>query len=183
MLDRLSDRGLARTEDESEYLLALALFVERYERAHEPVPAATGVEMLAYLIETHGVKQGEVAAGTGLADSTISEILAGKRKMNVKHIEALAQFFKVEPAVFLDESSASSGPVFTTATADRLMPPTRRGRPGPGARDGHHPGPRSGPGPRRTRTGDPGKRTGRRRAGTARISASLHATASRAICR
>ena len=57
----------------------------------------------AYLIETHGVKQGEVAAGTGLADSTVSEILAGKRKMNVKHIEALARFFKVEPAVFLDE--------------------------------------------------------------------------------
>jgi HTH-type transcriptional regulator/antitoxin HigA len=103
MLDRLSDRGPARTEDETEYLLALALFVERYERAHEPIPAATGVEMLAYLIESHGVKQGDVAARTGLADSTISEILAGKRKMNVKHIEALARFFKVEPAVFLDE--------------------------------------------------------------------------------
>ena len=102
MLDRLSDRGPARAEDETEYLLALALFVDRYERAHEPVPTATGVEMLADLIETHGVKQGDVAAGTGLADSTISEILAGKRKMNVKHIEALARFFKVEPAVFLD---------------------------------------------------------------------------------
>jgi HTH-type transcriptional regulator/antitoxin HigA len=103
MLDRLSDLGPARTEDQAEYLLALALFVEKYERAHEPMRAATGVEMLGYLIETHGVKQGDVAAGTGLADSTISEILAGKRKMNVKHIEALARFFKVEPAVFLDE--------------------------------------------------------------------------------
>jgi HTH-type transcriptional regulator/antitoxin HigA len=103
MLDRLSDLGPARTEDETEYLLALALFVEKYERAHEPVPAATGVEMLSYLIETHGVKQGDVAVGTGLTDSTVSEILSGKRKMNVKHIEALARFFKVEPAVFLDD--------------------------------------------------------------------------------
>jgi HTH-type transcriptional regulator / antitoxin HigA len=103
MLDRLSDLGPARTGGETEYLLALAFFVEKYENAHEPMPAATGVEMLGYLIETHGVKQGDVAAGTGLADSTVSEILAGKRKMNVKHIEALARFFKVEPAVFLDE--------------------------------------------------------------------------------
>jgi HTH-type transcriptional regulator / antitoxin HigA len=102
MLDRLSDLGPARMEDETQYLLALALFVERYEKAHEPIPAATGVEMLGYLIETHGVKQGDVAAGTGLADSTISEILSGKRKMNVKHIESLARFFKVAPAVFLN---------------------------------------------------------------------------------
>ena len=103
VLDRLSDLGPARTEDQTEYLLALALFVEKYERAHEPMPAATGVEMLGHLIETYGVKQGEVAAGAGLADSTVSEILAGKRRMNVKHIEALVRFFKVEPAVFLDE--------------------------------------------------------------------------------
>lgn len=103
MLDRLSDLGPARTEDQTEYLLALSMFVEKYERAHEPIPASTGVEMLGYLIETHGVKQGDVAAGTGLADSTISEILAGKRRMNVKHIEALARFFKVERAVFLDD--------------------------------------------------------------------------------
>jgi HTH-type transcriptional regulator/antitoxin HigA len=103
MLDSLSDLGPARTEDETEYLLALALFVEKYEQAHEPASSAAGVEILGYLIETHGVKQGDVAVGTGLADSTVSEILAGKRKMNIKHIEALARFFKVELAVFLDD--------------------------------------------------------------------------------
>ena len=100
-LDRLSDRGSERTPDETEYLLALALFVEKYEREHDPIPRATGVEMLQYLIETHGVMQSEVASATGLSDSTISEILAGKRKLNLKHIEALARFFKVEPAFFL----------------------------------------------------------------------------------
>ena len=102
-LDRLSDLGPGRAPDETEYLLALALFVERYEREHYPIPTASGVEMLQYLIETHNVRQSDVAAGTGLSNSTISEILAGKRKLNLKHIEALARFFKVEPAVFLDE--------------------------------------------------------------------------------
>jgi antitoxin component HigA of HigAB toxin-antitoxin module len=31
-----------------------------------------------------------------------SEILAGKRKLSVKHVEALTRFFKVNAAVFLD---------------------------------------------------------------------------------
>jgi HTH-type transcriptional regulator / antitoxin HigA len=103
MLDRLSDLGPQRTADETEYLLALAVFVEKYEREHEPIPTATGADVLRYLIETHNVKQGDVAFGTGLTDSTVSEVLAGKRKLNVRHIEALARFFKVEPAVFLDD--------------------------------------------------------------------------------
>jgi HTH-type transcriptional regulator/antitoxin HigA len=59
--------------------------------------------MLEYFIETHVITQSDVAAGTGLAESTISEILAGKRKLSLKHIDALARFFKVKAAVFLDE--------------------------------------------------------------------------------
>jgi HTH-type transcriptional regulator / antitoxin HigA len=102
-LDRLSDRGNGRTPDETEYLLALSVFVERYEEEHHPIPSASGVDMLRYLIETHHRTQSDVATGTGLADSSISEILAGKRKLSVKHIQALARFFKVKPEVFLDE--------------------------------------------------------------------------------
>ena len=102
-LDRLSDRGNARTTDETEYLLALSVFVERYEQDHDPMPAAWGVDMLRYLIETHRLTQSDVATGAALADSTMSEILAGKRKLSVKHIESLARFFKVKSAVFLDE--------------------------------------------------------------------------------
>jgi HTH-type transcriptional regulator / antitoxin HigA len=101
-LDRLSDRGNDRTADKTEYLLALAVFVEKYEEEHHPIPPVSGVEMLRYLIETRQKTQREVAAGTGLADSTISEVLTGKRKLSVKRVEALARFFKVKAAVFLD---------------------------------------------------------------------------------
>ena len=101
-IDRLSDRGNSRTADETEYLLALAVFVEKFEEEHHPIPPVPGVDMLRYLIETHQKTQREVAAGTGLADSTISEILAGKRKLSVKQVEALARFFKVKAAVFLE---------------------------------------------------------------------------------
>ncbi len=59
--------------------------------------------MLRYLIETHEKTQSDVATGAGLADSTISEILAGKRKLGMKHVEALARYFKVKAAIFPDD--------------------------------------------------------------------------------
>jgi HTH-type transcriptional regulator/antitoxin HigA len=103
MLDRLSDLGNARTPDETEYLLSLTVFVKKYEDEHHPMPPVCGVDMLRYLLETHNVTQSALALATGLAVSTISEILAGKRKLAVKHIAALAQFFGVKQAVFLDD--------------------------------------------------------------------------------
>ena len=107
MLDRLSDCGSGRTADETEYLLALAVFVEKYEDEHHAIRRVSGIEMLNYLIETHGLTHSELAAGTGLANSTISELLAAKRKLSVKHIELLAHFFKVRPSVFLAAGQAS----------------------------------------------------------------------------
>ena len=103
IVNRLSDRGRHRSPDDTEYLLAMAVFVEKYEQEHYPIPPASGAEMLQYLIETHALTQSNVAAGTGLAESTLSEILAGKRKLSLKHVEALARFFKIKAAVFLDE--------------------------------------------------------------------------------
>jgi antitoxin component HigA of HigAB toxin-antitoxin module len=67
MLDRLSDRGNGRTSDETEYLLALAVFVEKYEEEHHAMPPASGVDMLRHLIETHQKTQSDVAAGRGPA--------------------------------------------------------------------------------------------------------------------
>jgi antitoxin component HigA of HigAB toxin-antitoxin module len=44
----------------------------------------------------------DVASATGVALSTLSSVLGGKRKLNLGHIKALASYFKVEPGVFLD---------------------------------------------------------------------------------
>ena len=42
MLDRLSERGIDRTLDETEYLLALAVFVEKFEQQHRARFIAVG---------------------------------------------------------------------------------------------------------------------------------------------
>jgi HTH-type transcriptional regulator / antitoxin HigA len=99
-LDALSDRE-ALSPEEHDYLLVLAGLVERYEDEHHPIPAVTGVPMLRYLIESRGVPQARVAAGAGLAESALSEILSGKRKLGIKAITALAGFFKVDPGLLI----------------------------------------------------------------------------------
>ncbi len=65
------------------------------------MPTVVSADMLRFLIDSKATTQTEVATETGIAKSTISEILAGKRQMNRKHIEALARHFRVNPAVFM----------------------------------------------------------------------------------
>jgi len=65
------------------------------------MPPVSGADMLRFLIESQETTQAKVAAEAGIAESTLSEILAGKRELNRKHIEALARHFHVSPAVFM----------------------------------------------------------------------------------
>jgi plasmid maintenance system antidote protein VapI len=58
------------------------------------------------LIEAKGAAQAEVARAAGIAESTISEVLAGKRDLTRAQIGRLARYFHVTPAVFsFDEES------------------------------------------------------------------------------
>jgi HTH-type transcriptional regulator/antitoxin HigA len=100
MADALSDRD-SLTPDEHDYLLVLAELIEKYEGEHDPIPAISGVPMLCYLIESKGVAGAKVAAEAGIAESTLSEILAGKRKLGIKHVTRLAGYFKVDPSLFI----------------------------------------------------------------------------------
>jgi len=100
MIDSLIDRGKLN-EDEDDYLDVLGDLVRRYETENHPMPAVSDADMLRHLIEARETTQASVAAETGIAESTISEILAGKRGLSRRHIEALARHFHVSPAVFM----------------------------------------------------------------------------------
>jgi HTH-type transcriptional regulator / antitoxin HigA len=61
------------------------------------------VDMLRHLLEAKEVSQTDVAHATGIAESTISAVLAGKRGLNRHHIGLIARYFNVRPAVFVFE--------------------------------------------------------------------------------
>ncbi len=100
MIDSLIDKE-ALSPEENDYLDVLSVLVEKYETEIHPMPSVTDAEMLRHLIESRETTQSEVSSATGVAESTISELLVGKRKLNRKHIESFAKHFRVNPGVFL----------------------------------------------------------------------------------
>jgi HTH-type transcriptional regulator / antitoxin HigA len=99
MVDELIDHD-KRGADERDYLDVLSDLIERYETDAHLISAAPDAEVLAHLIGAKGVSQADVAREVGVAESTISEVLAGKRKLNRTHIGRLAQYFNVGPTAF-----------------------------------------------------------------------------------
>lgn len=84
----------------------LGALIEAYEEAHHPMPEVTGAEALRYLMDEHGLTQAEMPE-IG-SQGVVSEILRGKRELNVRQIRALAARFGVSPAVFI---TPLSGPL------------------------------------------------------------------------
>jgi HTH-type transcriptional regulator/antitoxin HigA len=82
-----------------EFLDTLGTLIHAYEEKHEPMPATTGAEVLQYLMEEHGLRQSDLPE-VG-SQGVVSEILNGKRELNVRQIRALAQRFGVGTAVFI----------------------------------------------------------------------------------
>jgi HTH-type transcriptional regulator/antitoxin HigA len=57
------------------------------------------MDTLNALMKEHGLKQSELSE-IG-SQGVISEILSGKRQLNVRQIKLLSKRFKVSPAVFI----------------------------------------------------------------------------------
>jgi|LGVF01.1.fsa_nt_gb HTH-type transcriptional regulator/antitoxin HigA len=84
----------------AEYAETLAILIESYEERRFPIKHATGVEVLRFLMEQNGLKQKDLIGALG-SKSTISEILNGRRPLNLNHIRKLAEQFHVKPATFI----------------------------------------------------------------------------------
>jgi HTH-type transcriptional regulator/antitoxin HigA len=95
--------------DESDYLDVLSDLVGKYERVHHPIPDASPAQMLEFFIEDRQTNQRTVAVSSGIAISTMSQILSGQRRMNLDHMERLARHFKVDVTAFLPAQVAAKG--------------------------------------------------------------------------
>ncbi len=82
-----------------EFLDTLGAVVHTYEEQHYPMPETSGIEMLQFLMDEHQLEGADLPE-MGTPDQ-VSEILAGKRELTVKNLQALAARFQVSPAVFV----------------------------------------------------------------------------------
>lgn len=96
LLDEISDN-----EKHPLYSLldTLGTLVHAYEEEHYPISDASGAEVLRFLMDEHGLTQSDLPE-VG-SQGVVSEILNGKRELNVRQIRSLAERFGVSTAVFV----------------------------------------------------------------------------------
>ena len=83
----------------SQYNLALLFSIETYESHYVNKIEGNSIDALNALIGEHGLKQSDLSE-IG-SQGVVSEILSGKRQLNVHQIKILGNRFKVSPAVFI----------------------------------------------------------------------------------
>ena len=92
-------KDLSASENDELQLLALSL--QDYEEKNFEHYEVTPNEVLESLVTDGRHTQRAVARGTGIAVSTINEIVHGKRNINAKQAVALADYFKLRVDAFL----------------------------------------------------------------------------------
>lgn len=103
-IDRLM-KSNRKSAAERTLLELLSKLVNDYEEGLYPTPNAPPVDILQHLLDSSGLSQAEFARAVGIARSTISEVLNGKRAISVENAFRLADYFHVEPSLFLSRQS------------------------------------------------------------------------------
>jgi HTH-type transcriptional regulator/antitoxin HigA len=107
---RVLDELMEKIGDDENHPLAslmeiLGTLIENYESSHFQETASDPVGTLKFLMKEHGVKQGDLSE-IG-SQGVVSEILKGRRELNVRQIKALSHRFNVSPAVFVQQKMVS----------------------------------------------------------------------------
>jgi len=98
-LELLERRSTHATSAERKLADLLTLLIQDFEERHYRLKPATPVEVLRELMDANHLKQKDLARIFG-AESTVSAVMNGKRKMTVAHINKLSARFKISPELF-----------------------------------------------------------------------------------
>jgi len=99
-LDKLIDAVRGKGDPSLESLIdTLGTLIKDYEDRNIPEPEGDPIGCLKYLIEEHHLKQSDLKE-LG-SQGVVSEILNGKRQLNIRQIKTLSKRFNVSPAVFI----------------------------------------------------------------------------------
>ena len=104
-LNRLVDEvGDHPKDPRYRFIDTLSVLIEAYDEEHYPIPDASSIELLKFLMEQHRLAQNDLPE-IG-SQGVVSEILRGKRELNVRQIQALSRRFHLPVGAFLPESDS-----------------------------------------------------------------------------
>jgi HTH-type transcriptional regulator/antitoxin HigA len=110
-----------RSPAQEDYLDLLSHLVRIWEDEHVEIPPLSGVELVRELCKERGIPQRALVPIFGTA-SVVSEVLAGKRELQRKHIDGLAQFFQVPPGAFSRPRGRTSDPRTADSSEEESVP-------------------------------------------------------------
>ena len=96
----LLQKDLKLNSPESDELEVLSMLVKQYELQHFPVPKPKPLEAIKFRLEQMAVSEDELSQILGYR-SRKSEILSGKRKLNLTMIRKLNEILKIPADVLI----------------------------------------------------------------------------------
>ena len=92
-------------DDEEHHLMglvdAISHLIASYEAQHFQAPTVKGIDALKFLMSIHHLSQTDLPSIA--SQGVLSEILHGKRALNVRQIRLLSKRFGVDPSTFIDD--------------------------------------------------------------------------------
>jgi len=89
------------------FVETLSVLIEAYDEKHHKIPDASGVELLKFLMNQHELSQGDLPK-VG-SQGVVSEILRGKRDLNVRQIQALSRRFNPRRGILFGAATQTRG--------------------------------------------------------------------------
>jgi HTH-type transcriptional regulator/antitoxin HigA len=100
ILDSLTDEiGESENHPLASLMEIIGNLIENYEERHHPIEESDPIGVLRALMEENSLTQNDLS-DIG-SQGVVSEILNGKRSLNVRQIKRLSSRFNVSPSVFL----------------------------------------------------------------------------------
>jgi HTH-type transcriptional regulator/antitoxin HigA len=100
-LNALLDAGGAVEGHElADLVNALGNVIEQYEAVHFPIEKVSPTDMLRMLMDQHKLSQSDIPE-VG-SQGVVSEILSGKRELNIRQVKALSDRFNLPTDAFIE---------------------------------------------------------------------------------
>lgn len=93
------------SEEEKERYIALSQAISEWEAAYHPLPGRVSTlitDAIRKKMETENLKQKEIAKRLGISESRVSDILNGRRSLNLNIVKRLRDNFGISADFILD---------------------------------------------------------------------------------
>ena len=89
------------TADQEDYYDLLCTLIERWDAEHVEWSGVSGRELLAHLLENHGMSGADLSRLLGVSRNLGAAILRGEREITASHARILAKRFALDPGAFI----------------------------------------------------------------------------------